>query len=1394
MPFRSCRCCSTARRWAYSRCCSTKNQSTWRCAANALDDALHPIRVALRLRLPTDAAPQPQPAAEPVEDLVLQLSDPSLSTRPDGSRRARARARLVHEPATPGQRAVHSARFALEAPQGVVEADDLRWYLEHYAVWPSPLLAGRAQRVEAALEAWGRQLYAAALPAEPVAEVLKSWAAATGGAVARRFSVEVDASADAGTPADQVNASQEAATALLGLPWELLHDGRSHWFEGARPVRVRRRLPNLHPVAAPVLATPIRVLLASPRPEDDACSTIDHRASAGPMVDAMEALAGRVDLHLLTPPTLPALRDALARAKSAGTPYHVLHFDGHGVYDRRAGLGALCFEHPDDGAQPRGRRRHSLVPSNALGALLRDHGVALVVLEACQTAQAEGANESVASALLHSGVGSVVAMSHSVLVETSRRFVEAFYGALSRGDRVGGAMLAGQRALKDNPVRGRVFGHGDFTLSDWFVPVLYQDRDDPQLFRDTPPAQTREDWRARLNKRLGEVPAPPPQGFVGRSRELLDLERLLAVERYALLRGQGGEGKTELAAEFARWRVRARQVRRAAFVSVETHGHAAALLDAIGRQLVGAEYSIAGFATLNQAAEPVLRELRERATLLVIDNLESVLASPFVPRWVPPAPRAVPAADGDAVDGAADARDADDADDAAAPLLALAAKLLAAGDTRIVFTSREALPAPFDGAMQCIALDRLSTEDAVQLVERTLGLDGAGQGRAAEAQRGDIAALVDAVHGHVRTLALLAPALRERGAAATQADLVALLADMERRFPGQREHSLLASVELSLRRLPPDLRERARVLAVFHGGVQLDMLRQMTGWNDTDVQALGDALVATGLATAGRYRYLSLNPALCPYLAAEFGADDFEALASKWTAAMLTYVEFLRQEQFRNAEVAAALTLQDQANLMALLARVQHAGDAEATIALTTTLHQQLQLLNRPRLMERIAQARDAASLKLAFSAWSHARFQAERTRIEQLAASGLAADALAAARGLYQSAQAAGDAVYAYADHDLAMACLLLGQMLGRAGQPDAALPLLDEAQQRYDAVERRTPGCGADRMASAAVTERADALTALGRLDEAAQGYEQAIAADARCNYDRSVAVGKFQLGTVRRLQRRFDDALVAYQEALDRIDANGDAGSVATAWHQIGMVYQDADNGEAAEKAYRQSLAIKVQRGDVAGQASTLGQLGNLYVNLLGRPEDAVIHYRQAADRFVALQDVAGEGRVRNNLAVTLRRLGRLDDARREVERAIACDHGLGHAAEPWAPWSILAKIEADAGRPEQSREAWTQARDAYQAYRRDGGENHSDGGRVAAEVGRLLCAGDHAEAHAQLQQLAAHPNLPAWLTPLVTALQAITSGQRDASVADAPGLDFDDAAEILLLLDTLDAAGR
>jgi tetratricopeptide (TPR) repeat protein len=1343
--------------------------------------AIHEVLVALGQRLPTDRPPLPQPRPEPVAELVLELSDLGFHEQ-DGVRRPAARARLVYEPAIPGQPVVVSEQmWRLIAPLGPIEAEELRWYLERWPVWPNPLVADRARQLEANLIAWGQALHGAALPLQPTTNVLQAWAGVDAGA-SRRFSVSVDDSPLLGASEAEQNLAQEAATALLALPWELLHNGEGFLFQGARPSRVRRRLPNKRDRAVPAVAPPIRVLLITARPEDDACAYLDHRASALPLVAATEELGEVLRLSLLHPATYPALEAELARAQQAGEPYHVVYFDGHGVYDRRVGLGGLCFEDPSDSHKLTGRR-HQLVLTNQLGPLLNNYRIPLVLLDACQSAKAEAGAESVASELLQRGVASVVAMSHSVLVETARRFVASFYAELAKGQRVGQAMLAGQRALHSDPRRGQRYGIGELKLADWFVPVLYQEKDDPQLFTASPALQTQEDLRSRLRARLGAVPPEPAEtGFVGRSRDLLALERLLRQERWAVVRGQGGEGKTALAAELARWLVRSQQVRRAAFVSVELCSHKDALLDALGRQLVGADYSAAKYENPEQALLPIERALREQPTLLVIDNMESVLLPPYLET-----PELL-------------------SEEAALELqeiLALAQRLLRAGETRLVFTSREALPPPFDAQRQRWELRQLGKADAVALIERSLAAGegnaatAAGAGAAAlEARREEIEALVDAVQGHARTLALLAPELRRRGVAATQAALVELMQQMQQQVaqlpaddPRRREQSLFASLELSLRRLSAANRERARVLGVFHGSVDLDVLRAMTGWEPAEVEGLAMELVGTGLATPNPYNHLSLNPALCPYLKATLSEEELQALSAGWLEAMAAYLRYLYQQQSQNTEVAATLTLLELANLFALLDRSQAVADPETTIDRATSLYSLLQVLGKPRLLERVARVREAAAAALGEGP-SHARFLASRSRIQQQLAAGQLREASAGAQQLLQQAQAAGEAAYAGADYDLAWALFLLGRVLRKGGGAQQALPLLQEAGWRFEAFANKRPDVGAEGMASTCLTEQGDCLRDLGRYDAAAAAYEEAIRrAEQRGNL-RDVAVGKGQLATVRLQQQRYAEALEAYQEARDTFSRLNEPGTVAIVWHQIGMVHAEAGQPDAAEEAYNQSLAIQMRLGDQAGQASTLGQLGNLYNDVLERPEEAVAFYQRAVEIHGAIGDTLGEGRQWNNLADSLSKLQRLEEARQAIHRAIESKAQFGHAALPWNSWDILTAIETAAGNSAAATDARHQALAAFLAYRRDGGENQTGSGRLALSVRQALDSGGLAKVASSLQQLAADPQAASML-PFLMVLQAINAGSRDRTLAEDPGLGYREAAEVLLLIEALEA---
>lgn len=223
--------------------------------------------------------------------------------------------------------------------------------------------------------------------------------------------------------------------------------------------------------------------------------------------------------------------------------------------------------------------------------------------------------------------------------------------------------------------------------------------------------------------------------------------------------------------------MRTRRFERAAFVSLEHAFDERAVVHSLAVQL------IPDYVNDENVRFLLGSRLEATPTVLLFDNTETMLES----------------------------------EDLTEKVLGLARELLRHGETRIVFTTREPLPEPF--ARHHLDVSRLAREDVVALVARVLGNDEAVPHAGDEGESEDeIVALVDAVRGHARSLVLLAREVATSGVRRTTADLRGVLEELHERYPGDRERSLLASVELSLRRLPAGMRERIRGLAVFHGG------------------------------------------------------------------------------------------------------------------------------------------------------------------------------------------------------------------------------------------------------------------------------------------------------------------------------------------------------------------------------------------------------------------------------------------------------------------------------------------------------------------------------------------------------------------------------------------------
>ncbi len=1325
-----------------------------------LQAAMPEILAALGLQRPDDPEPAFQPPEPPVNELTLVLEDPALYTE-GGVRRGSGRARLEFHPADGGPM-VKSERFAFVSPLGPDVADRIRWYIEDFPRYPFlEKILSRAEEVSGQLPEWGKALFDAITADESARALLLEWKGEK--AHERRFSIELDAAAPKNLPDERKAEFYEAVGILLSTPWEILNDGRGFLFQGQQPVRVRRMQPNRKKKDFMPLQNVLRILLVVPRPEDKMAGLIDHRAATRALLEAVDALGDLAELHILESPTFPALTQKIREAKNLGKPFSVVHFDGHGVFDKNKGLGALCFESAEEAEQEKiTERATAIVDAKELAAELDQLRIPLFFLDACQSAQTDhDPTASVAATLLENGVASVAAMSHSVLVPAAEKFAIAFYKKLAEGSLIGSAMLAGQQALHNDPVRLDLPDGEKLRLQDWFVPVLFQEEKDPQLVRSVPGARVRKILDEQWKVKMGATPPAPAHGFVGRDRELLALERLLQRERYAVLIGQGGAGKTTLATELARWLCRTRRFGRLAFVSFEFLSDTRAAIDALGKQLEGSNFSVGTFENEEKAMLALDRRLQEYPTLIVLDNLESILPDTEgnVPLGVQPA----------------------------TAFTAFFDRLLKSDSrTRLLLTSRERLPEPFDAGKCNVRIGRLSERDALHLIAEVMKQEGIPvPSLNVEDLDKQFGALAQTANYHARALTLLTKILAERrdDLPDLNADLSHLMAELDKKYPGERENSLFASLELSLRRLRPEVREVVDVLAVYHGGADMATWAMVAEQEQDVIGQVGMALVSVGLAEVALDKfpyYFKIDPALSAYLSSRTPPELLEARRQRWLEGITALSGFLYQQQSKDTQLAYDLCRLAEANLLAMLAGLEKQAAPEQIVNEAQTIEALFSQLGRPQVVLFAQKVREKAATGI--SAWSNAQFNHKSAAVDRFLEQGNLNAAFQLAQEVLQQCEHAGETAYPEAKYDGALAHFMLGRVLSTAGRSEQALPYLEESERRFLSLAD-VGDTAAARMASVCLTEMGDCFLDLGKYDEAVKKYESGIEIAEKLNDLRQVAVGKGQLATVRIYQKNYPEALRLYIEAKDIFEQYREPGHVAVAWNQIGMVHREAKNFMAAENAYQKSLAIHIREKNKSYEASSLNQLGNLY-NAIGRLEDAVRMFERAVTIYVELKDLRYEGLVRNNLANTLLQLNRPDEARTQLLRAIECKSQFGHAATPWNAWAILSNLETAEGNLPAAAQARQKAMQAYMAYRKDGGESHSNQFNRIAATAQALQSGEEAQLIEELES-ALKPGDPTEYIALIRALISLLRGSRDPALANDPELNYANAVELKLV---------
>lgn len=247
--------------------------------------------------------------------------------------------------------------------------------------------------------------------------------------------------------ARKVPLTLELDEALLGIPWELVFDGREHW---CRRFDLGRVVATAQAVRAPVRGLGGQTLAMLAVMADD--GTLDAVAAEGDAI--LRAAQGRPGV------TLRVRHEADTGAvASALKDYDVVHFAGHGRFDpaepARSGwqVGEGAFTAGDVAALAGGRPMPALVFSNACQS-------------SREVAWTGGGVYGLASAFLLAGVRAYVGTQWDVVDGHSEVFAGAFYRSLLDGRTLGAAVRKGREAV--------IAANGEDALA-WAAYVVYGD-------------------------------------------------------------------------------------------------------------------------------------------------------------------------------------------------------------------------------------------------------------------------------------------------------------------------------------------------------------------------------------------------------------------------------------------------------------------------------------------------------------------------------------------------------------------------------------------------------------------------------------------------------------------------------------------------------------------------------------------------------------------------------------------------------------------------------------------------------------------------------------------------------------------------------------------------------
>ena len=1038
--------------------------------------------------------------------------------------------------------------IVLQNPLADEDRKELRWYLEEFLQFPYGAMPWQAKQVENKMAVWGESLFSqlfAKKEYDPDPRSLYQEAVREG-----LDNCELCISSD--------------DTAFLNIPWELLRDptpGRGYLAPSLGGI-YRQRSGHSIDYLPEQTSEVFRILLVICRPYGK--NDVPMLRVARPMLEALGQDNAQVKVEVLRPPTLDELQKRLSTNLGY---YSLVHFDGHGVFERNSTVGYaeqfglagekghLVFEN-SDGAE-------HIVNSDLLGNILANCRVPLFVLNACQSAEEGGQDpySSVASRLISVGVKGVVAMSYSVYVKTAALFMQRFYENLVQHAPLALSVAQARRRLMAEGVHDTAVGKME--LLDWIVPALYQQEHGYVPFPEQKIGTVEESEEKPSQPYLEERCPTGRYGFIGRDYDIKRIEMAFLDKEnpFVLLSGLGGIGKTELAFGFARWYAATGGCPGGVFVS--SFKEKADFAQVVG-SIVGYGTDFSSLAEHKQMEE-LVNYLRNNRCLLVWDNFEPVNGYPEGEEPLAPTEER--------------------------KKLSSFVKALRGGKSRVLITTRKPDEDWLGVACTLHELSGLTRGDAEELAGVILKKIGRGPGDflADPDSKYYYDNLLDLLRGHPRSMEVVLPLLRKN----TPEQVIASL---QHRIDRQSESVEDASLGFAFTRLSDRAVKHLPFCGLFTGYVNTSILSLFVSLGDKHKQVytniIGEPLdtmgweeileeaVRSGLVSSKGQQMFVLHPTLPPFLRGQLvltcGEEALQMLDRGFVDIYASFANIIL-ENITNADNGYLSSVaREEANFLRALHLAETNRQWGNVQAIVQTIYQYYDITSRfeewrvvcTRLLKRIGRIIDVGAEREQAELWMFLL--------------GVEANYALSNNDLVTYEK------YCWCVHDYLLSCgiaeyepkiAVAYHQLGIVAQERGEYLQAEEWYKKALVIRQRL---GLEKNVANDYRNLGSTAKDQGKYGQAEELYKKALEIRERLGLEREAANDYYQLGIIAQEQGEYDQAEALYKKSLEIRERLGLVRSAASDYHQLGIIAQYRGEYGQAEKWFKMALGINERLG--------------------------------------------------------------------------------------------------------------------------------------------------------------------------------------------------------------------